>query len=66
MENLRCVIAQDVDRAIQWVTTKDATVIPPPVIPVASRPRVHVPIRLMRNGLNYDIEAVLRDIIPKM
>jgi hypothetical protein len=66
MESLRRVISQEVDRAIQRVTMKDDTIIPPPEIPIASKPRTHAPIRLMQNEPKYDIEAVLRDIIPKI
>jgi hypothetical protein len=66
MANLRRVISEEVDKAIRRVTNKDDTTIPPSVVPVASKPRCQAPIRLMKNEPKYDIEAVLRDIIPKI
>jgi hypothetical protein len=64
---LRQLISEEVDRAIRRATEKDDTVIPvPPVPPVLAKPRARAPIKLMRNEPKYDLEAVLRDIIPKI
>jgi hypothetical protein len=61
---LRQLISEEVDRAIRRATEKDDTVIPVP--PVLTKPRARAPIKLMRNEPKYDLEAVLRDIIPKI
>jgi hypothetical protein len=65
---LEKLIATQVDEAIRRTLTQDDTVIRALPVPTATRPtgKTYAPIKLMRNEAKYDLEAILRDIVPKI
>jgi hypothetical protein len=66
LDSLKGLISQEVDKAIRRVARQDDTVLQAPSIPTATRPRTYAPIRLMKNETKYDLECILRDIVPKI
>jgi hypothetical protein len=51
---------EQVDKAIQRTLAQDDTVLQPPKIPAATRPRMYAPTKLMQKETKYDLEAILR------
>jgi hypothetical protein len=46
--------------AIQRTLAQDDTVLQPPKIPAATRPRMYAPTKLLEKETKYDLEAILR------
>jgi hypothetical protein len=63
---LERLISARVDEAIQRTLAQDDTILKPPKIPTATKPRAYAPIKLMPKEAKYDLEAILRDIVPKI
>jgi hypothetical protein len=54
------LISAQVDKAIQRTLAQDDTVLQPPKIPAATRPRMYASTKLMQKETKYDLESILR------
>jgi hypothetical protein len=67
LESLKGLISQEVDKAIRRAAKpQNDTILQAPPIPAATRLRIYAPIRMMKNETKYDLECILRDIVPKI